>query len=98
MRQAVILRAAALRATQAAALGMFLAGGALAQDVCSGHKLLPRPRPQASCQAVYPSPDKSLLAVVLPVDVSLYATPDMESRVVIRNSKGDTLTSKDYSS
>src|SRR5215475_5697766 len=28
----------------------------------------------------------------------LYATPDMESRVVIRTSKGDTLTSKDYSS
>jgi len=35
---------------------------------------------------------------VFPVDVSLYATPDMESRVVIRTSKGDTLTSKDYSS
>lgn len=37
-------------------------------------------------------------ALVFPVDVSLYATPDMESRVVIRTSKGDTLTSKDYSS
>src|SRR5262249_23644314 len=28
----------------------------------------------------------------------LYATPDMESRVVIRASNSDTLTSKDYSS
>ena len=42
--------------------------------------------------------DKALHAVVLPVDVSLYATPDMESRVVIRSSTGDTLTSQDYSS
>ena len=69
---------------------------------CSGHKLLPKPRPQASClqvlQQVYASPDKALRALVLPVDVSLYATPDMESRVVIRTSNGDTLTSKDYSS
>ena len=35
---------------------------------------------------------------MFPVDVSLYATPDMESRIVIRTAKGDTLTSKDYSS
>ena len=47
---------------------------------------------------IYVSPDKALRASVLPVDVSLYATPDMESRVVIRTKKGDTLTSKDYSS
>ncbi|MGP0091956.1 MAG: hypothetical protein ACLPKB_18670 [Xanthobacteraceae bacterium] len=37
-------------------------------------------------------------ASVFPVDVSLYTTPDMESRVVIRSSTGDTVTSKDYSS
>ena len=37
-------------------------------------------------------------ALVFPVDVSLYATPDMESRVVIRTSDSDTLISKDYSS
>jgi hypothetical protein len=36
--------------------------------------------------------------VVLPVEISLNATPDMESRVVIRTSKGETVTSKDYSS
>jgi hypothetical protein len=57
-----------------------------AEVTCTGHKLLPNPRPETSC------------SVVLPVDVSLYATPDMESRIVIRTSKGDTLTSKDYSS
>ena len=75
---------------------------ALAEVVCSGHKLLPSPRPELSCNSIkpriYPSPDGTLRALVLPVDVSLYATPDMESRVVIRTSKGDTVTSKDYSS
>ena len=37
-------------------------------------------------------------ATVLPVDVSLYLTPDMESRVVIYESAGKTITSKDFSS
>ena len=78
------------------------ANDASAEVACSGHKLLPIPRPQSSCSDVkpriYPSPDGALRALVFPVDVSLYATPDMESRVVIRTSKGDTLTSKDYSS
>ena len=75
---------------------------ALAKGVCSGHKLLPTPRPESSCSNVkpmiYASPDGALRALVFPVDVSLYATPDMESRVVIRTSKGDTVTSKEYSS
>ena len=75
---------------------------AIAEGACSGHKLLPTPRPESSCSNVkpriYASPNGELRALVFPVDVSLYATPDMESRVVIRNSKGDTLTSKDYSS
>jgi hypothetical protein len=75
---------------------------ASAEVTCSGHKLLPIPRPQSSCgnvkPRIYPSPDGALRALVFPVDVSLYATPDMESRVVIRTNKGDTLTSKDYSS
>lgn len=48
--------------------------------------------------AIFASPDGALRALVFPVDVSLYATPDMESRIVIRTAKGDTLTSKDYSS
>src|SRR5438477_5506275 len=75
---------------------------ALAEVVCSGHELLPSPRPESSCSSIkpriYQSPDGALRALVLPVDVSLHATPDMESRVVIRTSKGDTLTSMDYSS
>jgi hypothetical protein len=57
------------------------ASGALAEEPCSGHQLLPKPRPEASCRTVapqtYPSPDKALIATVLPVDVSLYAPPDM---------------------
>jgi hypothetical protein len=73
-----------------------------AQVACSGHKLLPIPRPESSCgdvkPQIYPSPDGALRALVFPVDVSLYATPDMESRVVIRTSNSDTLISKDYSS
>src|SRR6201993_332513 len=81
---------------------MTFATHAPAQVACSGHKLLPIPRPESSCSDVkpqiYPSPDGALRALVLPVDVSLYATPDMESRVVIRSSNSDTLISKDYSS
>jgi hypothetical protein len=73
-----------------------------AADPCTGHKLLQMPRPESSCShlklEIYPSPDGTLRAVVYPADISLDATPDMESRVVIRTSKGETLTSKDYSS
>lgn len=73
-----------------------------AEEPCSGHQFLQTPRPEASCQMLVPeifvSPDQATHAVVLPVDVSLYATPDMESRVVIRSSNGDTLTSEDHSS
>ena len=69
---------------------------------CSGHELLSAPRPELSCNdvkpQVYPSPDKALRALVLPADVSLDTTPDMESRVVLRTSKGVTLTSKGDSS
>jgi hypothetical protein len=79
-----------------------LPASAVAELACSGHQLLRNPRPQSSCSnvkpAIYASPDGALRALVVPVDVSLYATPDMESRIVIRTAKGDTLTSKDYSS
>ena len=75
---------------------------AVAELACSGHQLLRNPRPQLSCSsvkpAIYASPDGALRALVFPVDISLYATPDMESRIVIRTAKGDTLASKDYSS
>ena len=76
--------------------------GARAADPCSGHQLLSKPRPEASCQTLAPqifiSPDKTMHALVLPVDVSLFGSPDMESRVVIRTSSGDTSTSRDHSS
>jgi hypothetical protein len=79
-----------------------LSAGALAEDRCSGHELLSIPRSESSCLTVrlqiYPSPDAALRALVLPVDVDLHATPDMESRIVIRTSEGKLLTSKDYSS
>lgn len=69
---------------------------------CSGHQLLPKPRPQGSCQNVKPgtftSPDKKTIAAVLAVDPSLNDTPDMESNVVIRSSAGGAPSSKDYSS
>ena len=86
----------------AAASAALLPACALADAWCSGYKLLPKPRPEASCLVVVPrvfvSPDKALRATVLPVDVSLFASPDMESRVVIRSGAGDTLTSQDHSS
>jgi hypothetical protein len=79
-----------------------LCADGFADDLCQGHRLLPNPRPATSCQKlipqVYASPNGELQAVVLPAGVSLYATPDIESRVVIRSRNGDTLTSKDYSS
>jgi hypothetical protein len=84
------------------ALASLPSADALAAGPCAGHKLLSAPRAESSCSnvkpQVYPSPDGTLRAVVYPVDISLNATPDMESRVVIRTSKGDTLTSKDYAS
>jgi hypothetical protein len=79
-----------------------LAEVAFADPPCSGHQLLPTPRPEMSCQTLAPevfiSPDNATHALTYPADVSLYATPDMESRVVFRSSDGTTLTSQDYSS
>jgi hypothetical protein len=73
-----------------------------AVDLCTGHQLLQAPRPELSCRdlnlEIYPSPDGKLRTVVYPADISLDATPDLESRVVIRSTDGQTLTSKDYSS
>ena len=73
-----------------------------AADLCTGHKMLQTPRPELSCShlelRIYPSPDRTLRVVVYPADISLDVTPDMESRVVIRTAKGNTLNSKDYSS
>lgn len=93
------LLAASILAVSSTTLGP---ADVLADARCGGHKLLSTPRPETSCREVIPqifvSPDKAMRALVFPVDVSLNATPDMESRVVIRSSAGDTVTSKDYSS
>jgi hypothetical protein len=81
---------------------ILLTDAAMAADSCSGYHLLRTRRSESSCTdlkpRIYPSPDGALRALVYPVDINLDATPDMESRVVIRNAKGDTLTSRDYSS
>jgi hypothetical protein len=75
---------------------------AAAENPCEGHNLLSTPRAETSCQTILakllPSPDKKTHATVLPADISLNATPDMESRVVIRSANGDTLNSLDHSS
>jgi hypothetical protein len=57
---------------------------ALAEIQCEGHELLSTPRLEGSLAntlvKIFASPNKKLHATVLPVDVSLNATPDMESR------------------
>ena len=104
MRRAPITMSKALISSLALGVPLVIAfhDTGFAEDLCQGHRLLPNPRPATSCQDVrqptYVSPDGELRASVIPVGVSLYATPDIESRVVIRSGKGDTLTSKDYSS
>src|SRR5260370_7038124 len=61
---------------------MTFATHAPAQVACSGHKLLPIPRPESSCSDVkpqiYPSPHAPLPPLLFPLHVSLYATPNME--------------------
>lgn len=102
MRRAAMSAGFFPRLAFGAAIATSIYADGFADDVCRGHKQLPNPRPATSCQEIVPevynSPDGELQALVLPVGVSLYATPDIESRVVIRSRKGDTLTSKDYSS
>jgi len=102
MRRAVTLPGLFWGLASGATILICLCADGFADDLCQGHRLLPNPRPATSCQKlipqVYASPNGELQAVVLPAGVSLYATPDIESRVVIRSRSGDTLTSKDYSS
>lgn len=77
---------------------------ALAQTAsqCSGREGVNPPRQEGSCLTikpqVYPSPDKALRAIVWPVGMDLHATPDIESRVVIRGNEAKLITSMDYSS
>jgi hypothetical protein len=98
MRFSIVL----IQSVVGVSLAPMLSAAAPAEDRCSGHELLSIPRSESSCLTArlqtYPSPDATLRALVLPVDVDLHATPDMESRIVIRTSEGKLLTSKDYSS
>src|ERR1700759_538362 len=75
---------------------------ASADNPCEGHEPLPAPRPENSCAntivKTQASPDGKLHASVLPVDVNLNVTPDMESRVVIRSVDGYTLNSINHAS
>src|SRR5215813_3452314 len=84
------------------AIALLVPRTALAEIQCEGHELLSTPRPEGSCAntvvKIYASPNKKLHATVLPVDVSLNATPDMESRVVIRSVDGNTLNSINHAS
>jgi hypothetical protein len=86
----------------AASMATLAPADVLADARCGGHKLLSKPRAEGSCRYVVPwifvSPDKEMRALVYPADVLLDTTPDMESRVVIRSSAGDTITSMDHSS
>jgi len=87
-----------------AAIVSALPGPAVAQDgkQCSGHELLAAPRAEASCLTVkpevFPSPDQALRAMIYPVGMDLHATPDIESRVVIRGPDAKLMTSRDYAS
>ena len=85
-----------------AALIMALSPATAGEAVCGGHQLLVPRRPEMSCWNIAPqiieAPNRSLRAVIYPADISLDATPDMESRVVIRTQRGDTVMSKDHSS
>ena len=79
-----------LLAASLAAAALFGRAG-LADEPCSGHQLLSTPRPETSCQnfavQIFVSPDKATHALVYPADITLYATPDMESRVVFRSAR-----------
>jgi len=75
---------------------------AAAATPCSVHEFLQPPRSPGSCQDVQPdifvSPGKALQALVIPADVSLDVTPDVESRIEIRVRGGKVLASEDHSS
>ena len=74
MRRAMTLPGSASLSALTILLMTLLPADGFGQEPCSGHKLLSKPRPEASCRNVAPqifvSPDKALRALVLPVDVS----------------------------
>ena len=101
MRRAAMVAGLGPRLAFGAAIVTCLHADGFADDLAEGAsccRIHGRRRVVGDVPQVYTSPDGELQALVLPAGVSLYATPDIESRVVIRSRKGDTLTSKDYSS
>src|SRR4051812_46610531 len=78
------------------------AAPAQAANPCTGHQFLKSPRAEGSCLTlkphVLPSPDRALRAIVFPVGMDLHASPDIESRVVIRADAAKLVTSRDHSS
>lgn len=93
MRLFVLAFAAVITTSTAASAG---------EAVCGGHQLLAQRRPEMSCWTIAPqiieAPNRAHRAVIYPANISLDATPDMESRVVIRTQRGDTVMSKDHAS
>jgi len=93
--------ASAIAAITLCILTVMMSANAFADPPCEGHQLLPLARPASSCKDLTPSafqsPNGRLTALVFSMDPSLHATPDMESRVDIRD-RHRTLASKDYSS
>lgn len=85
-----------------AASVLAIASAQAGEAICGGHQLLAQRRPEASCRNIAPTvieaPNRALRVVIYPADISLDATPDMESRVVIRGRNGETINSRDHSS
>jgi len=84
-----------------ATLAASCSSGAEAKVICSGHHLHSTPRPEGSCKDVKPATFASkggLTAYVFPVNPSLHATPDMESRVEVRARDGKVLATKSFAS
>ena len=73
IRRAMTLSGLFSLAALGAAMMTFLPADGLADAPCSGHKLLPKLRPEASYRnfgpQIYASPDNALRASVLPADV-----------------------------
>ena len=71
-------------------------------DPCVGHQFLSTPRPEGGCLTmrleVHASPDRAVRAIVYPAGMDLNASPDIESRVVMRGNDAKLLTSRDFAS
>jgi hypothetical protein len=74
MRRAMTLPGLSSLAALGAAMMTFLPADGLADVPCSGHKLLPKPRPEASCRNFVPRvprPERCTHRCFLPMLVSM---------------------------